>query len=68
MFLKSAKGNARLVTSPKEKGTLFGVETDLQVRPITGRLIKNTGRRAPNYFAYYNGEDSSLKGVTHQIE
>lgn len=43
LFLKSAKGNARLVTSPKEKGTLFDVETDLQVLPITGRLIKKTG-------------------------
>lgn len=68
LFLKSAKGNARLVTSPKEKGTLFDVETDLQVLPITGRLIKKTGRRAPNYFAYYKGEDSPLKGVSHQIE
>ena len=53
---------ARDPTSLKEKGTLFDIATYKFVS------YKNTRRRAPNYFAYYNGEDSSLKEVTHQIE
>lgn len=68
LFLKSPEGKARLVTSPKEKGTLYDLETNLQVRPVTGRFIKNKRRNAPNYFAYYRGEDSPLKGKEYQIE
>ncbi|MDR9868014.1 hypothetical protein RI092_09360 [Lactococcus cremoris] len=68
LFLKSPEGRARIITTPKEKGTLFDIETGLKVRPITGRLYKNKGRRGPSYFAYYRGEDSPLKGVAHQIE
>lgn len=67
LFLKSPEGKARIVTNPKEKGTLFDIETELQVRPITGRFIKNKGRKAPDYFAYYNGEDLPPK-VGNQIE
>lgn len=68
LFLKSPEGKARIITTPKEKGTLFDVETDLKVYPITGRFIKGKGRKAPDYFAYYNGEESPLKGKAQQIE
>lgn len=68
LFLKRPEGKARIITTPKEKGTLFDVETDLKVYPITGRFIKDKGRKAPDYFAYYNGEESPLKGKAQQIE
>lgn len=67
LFLKSPEGKARIVTNPKEKGTLFDIGTELKVRPVTGRFIKNKGRKAPDYFAYYNGEDLPPK-VGNQIE
>lgn len=68
LFLKSPEGGAQLVTTPKVCATLSDVETGLKVRPITGRFIKNKNKRAPNYFAYYNDEDSPLKGVSRHIE
>ncbi|WP_285141771.1 hypothetical protein [Lactococcus petauri] len=67
LFLKSPEGKARIVTNPKEKGTLFDIETELKVRPVTGRFIKNKGRKGPDYFAYYNGENLPPK-VENPIE
>ncbi|WP_054679282.1 hypothetical protein [Lacticaseibacillus sharpeae] len=58
--------SAEIFTKPKEKGTLFDIETGLRVRPFTGRKTKND--RGLPYFSFYPNEDSPLKGLANSVE
>lgn len=51
------RDDARIFTKPKEKGSLYDIETGLHVLPRQGR--KN-GKGQP-YFSYYSKEESPLK-------
>lgn len=61
------KGRALIETSPKEKASLYDIETGLKVAPKKGH--KKDGRyQGQPYFAYYPGEDSPLKGTEGSFE
>ncbi len=61
------KGRAQIETSPKEKASLYDIETGLKVAPKHGH--KKDGRyQGQPYFTYYPGEDSPLKGTEGSFE
>ncbi|MGX9845799.1 hypothetical protein ACR3IL_11105 [Streptococcus iniae] len=61
------KGRALIETSPKEKASLYDIETDLKVAPKHG--YKKDGRyQGQPYFTYYPGEESPLKGMDGSFE
>lgn len=61
------KGRALIETSPKEKASLYDIETGLKVAPKNGH--KKDGRyQGQPYFTYYPGEDSPLKGTEGSFE
>ncbi|QSQ90030.1 hypothetical protein JZY07_06040 [Streptococcus suis] len=61
------KGRALIETSPKEKASLYDIETDLKVAPKHGN--KKDGRyQGQPYFTYYPGEESPLKGTDGSFE
>ncbi|MFM0817673.1 hypothetical protein [Streptococcus suis] len=61
------KGRALIETSPKEKASLYDIETDLKVAPKHGQ--KKDGRyQGQPYFTYYPGEESPLKGTDGSFE
>ncbi|MGT2845494.1 hypothetical protein ACVRZD_09800 [Streptococcus hongkongensis] len=61
------KGRAQLETTPKEKASLFDIETSLKVAPKRGN--KKDGRyQGQPYFTYYPGEESPLKGTEGSFE
>lgn len=61
------KGRALIETSPKEKASLYDIETDLKVAPKHGH--KKDGRyQGQPYFTYYPGEESPLKGMDGSFE
>ncbi|HEM2786546.1 TPA: hypothetical protein U0611_000875 [Streptococcus suis] len=61
------KGRALIKTSPKEKASLYDIETDLKVAPKHGN--KKDGRyQGQPYFIYYPGEESPLKGTDGSFE
>lgn len=61
------KGRALIETSPKEKASLYDIETDLKVAPKHG--YKKDGRyQGQPYFTYYPGEESPLKGMDGRFE
>lgn len=61
------KGRALIETSPKEKASLYDIETDLKVAPKHGH--KKDGRyQGQPYFTYYPGEESPLKGMGGSFE
>ncbi|HFI0668321.1 TPA: hypothetical protein ACGO4I_001787 [Streptococcus suis] len=61
------KGRALIETSPKEKASLYDIETDLKVAPKHGH--KKDGRyQGQPYFTYYPGEESPLKGTDGSFE
>ncbi|CAN2923738.1 hypothetical protein [Streptococcus dysgalactiae] len=61
------KGRALIETSPKEKASLYDIETDLKVAPKHG--YKKDGRyQGQPYFTYYPGEESPLKGMDGGFE
>lgn len=61
------KGQAIIKTSPKEKASLFDVETGLKVTPRRGQKTSGPYQNQP-YFSYYPGEDSPLKGTEGTFE
>lgn len=61
------KGRAQIETSPKEKASLYDIETNLKVAPKHGH--KKDGRyQGQPYFTYYPGEESPLKGTDGSFE
>lgn len=61
------KGRALIETSPKEKASLYDIETDLKVAQKHG--YKKDGRyQGQPYFTYYPGEESPLKGMDGSFE
>lgn len=61
------KGRAQIVTKPKEKASLYDVETGLKVAPKHGQKKDDRYQGQP-YFTYYPREDSPLKGIEGSFE
>lgn len=61
------KGRALIETSPKEKASLYDIETDLKVAPKHGHK-KDSSYQGQPYFTYYPGEESPLKGTEGSFE
>ncbi|MGV3293848.1 hypothetical protein [Streptococcus pluranimalium] len=61
------KGRALIETSPKEKASLYDIETDLKVAPKHGHK-KDGHYQGQPYFTYYPGEESPLKGTEGSFE
>ncbi|WP_162011936.1 hypothetical protein [Streptococcus sp. S784/96/1] len=61
------KGRAQIETTPKEKATLYDIETGLKVAPKHGHKKEGLYQGQP-YFTYYPGEESPLKGMDGSFE
>lgn len=61
------KGRAQIETSPKEKASLYDIETGLKVAPKHGHK-KDGHYQGQPYFTYYRGEESPLKGTDGKFE
>ncbi|SFC42016.1 hypothetical protein SAMN05660328_102364 [Streptococcus gallolyticus] len=61
------KGRAQIETSPKEKASLYDIETGLKVTPKRGHR-KNGRYQGQPYFTYYPGEASPQKGTEGSFE
>lgn len=60
------RDSAEIETSPKDKASLFDVETNLPVMPKSGKK-QQSGKKQP-YFSYYPNEDSPLRGQEGNFE
>ncbi|MBF0786679.1 MULTISPECIES: hypothetical protein [unclassified Streptococcus] len=61
------KGRGQIVTQPKERASLYDIETGLKVTPNRGHKKDGRNQGQP-YFAYYSGEESPLKGTEGNFE